>query len=59
MKRIFRLCTALAILACSLTATRPASAVGNDFCDATRCRISCLEAGYSNGLCTKGGCRCF
>ncbi len=56
MKRAFRLCAALAILACSLTAARPASAV---MCDNNRCNLFCLETGHASGHCVIGACHCF
>lgn len=55
MKRAFRLCAALAILACSLTAVRPASAA---VCDNTRCNLFCQESGHASGHCVWGVCRC-
>jgi len=60
MKRAFRLCAALAILACSLTAVHPASAVVNDNnCDNTRCNLFCQETGHASGHCVIGACHCF
>lgn len=56
MKRAFRLCAALAVLVCSLTAVRPAAAF---VCDNTRCNLFCLESGFASGHCFDGSCRCF